>query len=212
MLQLITPSFYSEFSDELDEMRRLRYRVFKERMKWDVQTSGLMEFDEFDACDPHYLLQIGFDGHVCGCVRLLPTTGLNMLREIFPALLGAQIAPASETIWESSRFALDLPEASIVAGGIAQATYELFAGMVEFGLSRKLTEIVTVTDVRMERILRRAKWPLRRIGEPQQIGNTLAVAGFLEVSTDYLVRLRDGGKLKGPVLWAPVIAPLAVAQ
>jgi acyl homoserine lactone synthase len=210
VLQLITPSRYEEFADEVNEMRRLRYRVFKERMKWDVLTHGDMEFDEFDAYDPYYLLQIRFDGHIHGCVRLLPTTGHNMLRDVFPALLGGQTAPASETIWECSRFALDLPEASLSAGGIAQATYELFAGMVEFGLSRKLTEIVTVTDARMERILRRAKWPLRRIGEPQQIGNTLAVAGFLEVSTDCLIRLRKGGKLKGPVLWAPILAPLTV--
>jgi len=212
VLQLITPTSYSEFSDELDEMRRLRFRVFKERMKWEVLTHGDMEFDEFDAYDPYYLLQIGFDGHIRGCVRLLPTTGYNMLRDVFPALLGGQDAPASETIWECSRFALDLPEASLGIGGIAQATYELFAGMVEFGLSRKLTEIVTVTDARMERILRRAKWPLRRIAEPQRIGNTLAVAGFLEVSTDCLIRLRKGGKLKGPVLWAPVIEPLAAEQ
>ncbi|HVZ16709.1 MAG TPA: acyl-homoserine-lactone synthase [Terriglobales bacterium] len=210
VLQLITPSTYEEFADEVNEMRRLRYRVFKERMKWNVLTHGDMEFDEFDAYDPYYLLQIGFDGHIHGCVRLLPTTGHNMLRDVFPALLGGQDAPASEAIWECSRFALDLPEASISAGGIAQATYELFAGMVEFALSRKLTEIVTVTDARMERILRRAKWPLRRIGEPQQIGNTLAVAGFLEVSTDCLIRLRKAGKLKGPVLWAPVLAPLTL--
>ena len=210
VLQLIAPSTYEEFTDEVNQMRRLRYRVFKERMGWDVLTHGDMEFDEFDAYDPYYLLQIGFDGHIRGCVRLLPTTGHNMLRDVFSALLGGQNAPASETIWECSRFALDLPEASLSAGGIAQATYELFAGMVEFGLSRNLTEIVTVTDARMERILRRAKWPLRRIGEPQQIGNTLAVAGFLEVSTDCLIRLRKAGKLKGPVLWAPVIAPLMV--
>ena len=212
MLQLITPSSYSEFPDELDEMRRLRYRVFKERMKWDVRTYGNFETDEFDVCDPYYLLQSGFEGRITGCVRFLPTTGPNMLQKVFPALLGGHSAPASEAIWESSRFALDLPEAAIGAGGIAQATYELFAGMIEFGLSRKLTEIVTVTDARIERILRRAKWPLRRIGEPQQIDNTLAVAGLLEVSTDCLIRLRKGGKLKGPVLWAPVIAPLAIVQ
>jgi acyl homoserine lactone synthase len=38
-----------------------------------------------------------------------------------------------------------------------------------------------------ERILRRAGWPMTRIGEPRPIGNTLAVAGLLpadEVSFD----------------------------
>jgi N-acyl-L-homoserine lactone synthetase len=51
----------------------------------------------------------------------------------------------------------------VLKRGLATAPYELFAGMIEFGLSRQLTDIVSVTDARMERILRRAGWPLRRM-------------------------------------------------
>ena len=81
--------------------------------------------------------------------------------------------------------------------------------MVEFGLSRQLTDIVTVTDVRMERILRRAGWPLRRIGNPAAIGSTLAVAGYLAISTEILAYLRKAGSLSTPALWAPVISAAA---
>jgi len=91
----------------------------------------------------------------------------------------------------------------------AAATYELFAGMIEFGLSIRLAEIVTVTDTRMERILRRAGWPLRPIGKPRPLGNTIAVAGYLEVSTDALVRIRSAGRISCPVLWAPVMRAAA---
>ncbi|SDD34984.1 acyl homoserine lactone synthase [Bradyrhizobium brasilense] len=56
-----------------------------------------------------------------------------------------------------------------MTGGLT-ATYELFAAMMEFGLSLELTEIVTVTDARMERILRRAGWPLRPIGKARPVG------------------------------------------
>lgn len=127
-----------------------------------------------------------------------------MLRDTFPVLLNGATAPASPTIWESSRFALDLHRDSHATRGLAIATYELFAGMIEFGLSRQLTEIVTVTDARMERILRRAGWSLRRISEPCPLGRTLAVAGCLEVSNESLARIRATGGLEGPVLWAPV--------
>ncbi len=113
-------------------------------------------------------------------------------------------------MWESSRFALDVAtDAPKGKYAIACATYELFAGMIEFGLSRRLTDIVTVTDARMERILRRAGWPLRRLGNPCNLGNTLAVAGYLEISTEVLARIRDAGGFTGPVLWEPVV--LAVA-
>src|SRR6266542_4457256 len=102
MLQLITPDRYGEFIDDLAEMHRLRYRIFKERLGWDVQASGDMEVDEFDACQPVYLLQRNDDGRVQGCVRLLPTTGPTMLRDTFPALLDGQAAPASQVIWEAA--------------------------------------------------------------------------------------------------------------
>jgi acyl homoserine lactone synthase len=210
MMQLITADYYGSFIDAISEMHRLRYRVFKERLDWEVRFSGDMEIDEFDALHPVYLLQRAADGRVQGCVRLLPSTGPTMLRDTFPLLLDGASAPASSRIWESSRFALDIAnDTPKGAHGLASATYELFAGMIEFGLSRGLAEIVTVTDTRMERILRRAGWALRRIGKPHALGNTRAVAGYLEVSTESLARMRIAGDLHNPVLWAPVV--LAVA-
>lgn len=196
MLQLISPDRYGEFVDDLAEMHRLRYRIFKERLGWDVQVGGDMEVDEFDACQPVYLLQRNDDGRVQGCVRLLPTTGPTMLRDTLPALLDGQAAPASDAIWESSRFGGDLcTREAKTAGSIARATYELFAGMIEFGLMRQLTDIVTVTDARMKRILCRARWPLKRLGAPRPIGKTIAVAGYLEVSRERLSCVREAGGL-----------------
>jgi N-acyl-L-homoserine lactone synthetase len=210
MIQLITEQCYGAFAETLIAMRQLRYRVFKERLDWEVHTSGDMEIDDFDALHPAYLVQLAPNGQVQGCVRLLPSVGPTMLRETFPALLAGQIAPASSSVWESSRFALDIAtDAPKGEHSIARATYELFAGMIEFGLSRRLSDIVTVTDARMERILRRAGWPLRRLGKPCNLGNTSAVAGYLEVSTEVLAKIRDAGGFAGPVLWEPVV--LAVA-
>jgi acyl homoserine lactone synthase len=206
MIQLITRPSFGAFSNTLAEMHRLRYRVFKQRMAWDVQTSGDMEIDDFDALDPAYLMQVSENGRVQGSVRLLPTLGPTMLRDTFSALLDGQPAPSTPKIWESSRFAVEVAtDASKGDHGITRAAYELFAGMVEFGLSRQLTDIVTVTDVRMERILRRAGWPLRRIASPSTIGNTVAVAGYLSISNEILVSLRKAGGISMPALWTPVI-------
>lgn len=205
MLLLITPDRYGSFAEELSQMHALRYRVFKERLDWEVETAAGMEADSFDALQPTYLLLRGPADQVTGCVRLLASTGPNMLRDTFPVLLDGQTAPAAPEVWESSRFALDQAHMEQGAQAIARSTYELFAGMVEFGLSKTLSSIVTVTDVRMERILRRAQWPLNRIGHARTIGNTKAVAGHLEITKPALQRLRAGGGLKGPVLWMPVM-------
>ncbi len=121
-------------------------------------------------------------------------------------LLADQPMPSSEDVWNRARFALDAPEAAPKgARGLAIGTYELFAGIIEFGLAKRLKEIVTVTDTRMERLLRAAGWPLHRIGIPVQIGNTQAVAGHLEISRQALHRVRTGGGFKVPVLWSPVV-------
>jgi acyl homoserine lactone synthase len=207
MMQLITADYFGNFIGEIAEMHRLRYRVFRERLDWDVQVSGDMEIDAFDALQPCYLLQRAADGRIQGCVRLLPSTGPTMLRDTFPVLLDGALPPASPAVWESSRFALDVAaDAPKGAHGLATATYELFAGMIEFGLSRRLTDIVTVTDARMERILRRAGWPLRPIGKPHPLGSTLAVAGYLEVTSQALARVCSAGGIRRPVLWAPVVS------
>jgi hypothetical protein len=41
-MQLISADHYAHFLDAVAEMHRLRYRVFKERLDWDVQFSGDM--------------------------------------------------------------------------------------------------------------------------------------------------------------------------
>lgn len=174
MMLLIMPSDYGEFINELAEMHRLRHRVFKQRLDWDVQVSGDMEVDEFDVLRPVHLLHRSTDGRIQGGVRLLPSNGPTMIRDTFPIFLDGQAVPRSDQVWESSRFVLDVPpDAPKAGGGLASATYELFAGMIEFGLSIHLDEIVTVTDARMERVLRRAGWPLRPIGKPRPLGPLL---------------------------------------
>ncbi len=67
-----------------------------------------------------------------------------------------------------------------------RATFVLFAAMLEAMRAKAARAIVTVTDARMERILRRAGWPLQRLSEPQQLGQTTAIAGFLHDSDQAL--------------------------
>jgi N-acyl-L-homoserine lactone synthetase len=66
-------------------------------------------------------------------------------------------APRNERILESSRFCVDARLAAEQAGnGLGRATFILFAAMIEAARTAGADSIVTVTDVRMERILRRA--------------------------------------------------------
>lgn len=190
-------------------MHRLRGRVFKERLDWDVSVSGGLEIDQYDTYRPTYLLALE-QNDVVGCVRLLPTTGRNMLADTFPVLLDGHAAPKADRIWESSRFCVDTKSVAATAeNGLREATFLLFAAMIEWSQQRDLQAIATVTDVRMERILRRAGWHLDRLGTPRQIGATKAVAGLLPITSDALGAIRAAGKISGPVIEAPSSLALA---
>ena len=188
----------------LTEMYRLRRRVFKDRLDWAVSVSGDLELDVYDALNPTYLLVMSGEGNLVGGVRLLPTTGPTMLADTFPALLGGQAAPHSEKILESSRFCVDTNLASELAeNGLNRATFILFAAMIEGARASKAESIVTVTDIRMERILRRAGWPLERIAPPQRLGQTMALAGYLHASDQALAAMYRNADVEGPVLLPP---------
>ncbi|MET3579900.1 acyl homoserine lactone synthase [Mesorhizobium robiniae] len=210
VIQVSYPN-YSELPDLIAGMHRLRYRVFRDRLNWDVSVSGDMEIDAFDTLKPTYIIAADKSGSVVGCARLLPTTGPTMLANTFAALLGSNRPPRSDKIFESSRFCVDTSSAaSVGATGLRDATFSLLAGILEWGLREGQDSVVTVTDVRFERILRRAGWPLERFSPPTPIGDTKALAGHLPISEPALNNVREMGQLQGPVLMVGH-APLAAA-
>jgi N-acyl-L-homoserine lactone synthetase len=196
--------------DLLAGMFRLRRRVFKERLDWTVSVSGDLELDVYDALNPTYLVMVTGNREVIGCVRLLPTTGPTMLADTFPQLLNGHAPVRDNRILESSRFCVDTALAAEAgANGLSRATFILFAAMIESLSLLNADKIVTVTDTRMERILRRAGWPLERIATPQRIGETMALAGFLHGSQEALASMYRQAGFEGPVLSEPQSIPTA---
>jgi N-acyl-L-homoserine lactone synthetase len=72
---------------EIEAMHRLRAAVFHERLAWPVTVLDGWERDGFDELNPLYVLVTTRDGTVRGSARLLPTTGPNMLADVFCDLL-----------------------------------------------------------------------------------------------------------------------------
>ncbi|MBB4581532.1 acyl homoserine lactone synthase [Rhizobium aethiopicum] len=175
----------------LDQMHQLRATVFEGRLSWNVHCFDGREFDEFDTLSPTYILAIASDERVVGCARLLPAVGTTMLQTIFPQLLETGQLASHRRMIESSRFCVDT--AFIEgrgAGSPHSATLAMFAGLVEWSMLNGYSEIATATDVRFERILRRAGWPMRRLGSPTMINETHSVAGVLVADQASFDRLR----------------------
>ncbi|MCM2457660.1 GNAT family N-acetyltransferase [Rhizobium sp. CG4] len=164
----------------VEEMYRLRSRIFHGRLAWDVDCTAGLEIDQYDDLNPTYILCLAGTGAVVGCARLLPAMQRNMLKEVFPQLLETGHLIAHNRMIESSRFCVDtVVSAAREQGGLHSATLALFAGIVEWSILHGYREIVTATDVRLERIFRRTGWSLTRLGPPIQINETKSVAGVL---------------------------------
>jgi acyl homoserine lactone synthase len=175
----------------IHEMHRLRARVFGGRLAWKVRCRSGLEIDSFDELNPTYILCLSPSHAVIGCARLLPATGGTMLEKVFPQLLEKSQLTTHHRMIESSRFCVDTGAVTErQQAGLHSATLAMFAGIIEWSILNGYREIVTATDVRLERILRRAGWPLGRLGSPFQINETKSVAGLLPADWVSFDRLR----------------------
>lgn len=161
-------------SKELWEMHRLRTRIFKEEMGWDVPVMSGMEIDGYDAIDPYYMIIRDPLKGLRGCLRILPTEGPYMLKDTFPELLYGQEAPAGKKTWELSRFAVKSDDSR--GFGFSGMTLDVLRAIVSFGDQMGIENYVLVTTISIERMMRRAGFAVTRFGPPIRIGVEIAVA------------------------------------
>lgn len=187
-----------------DAMFSLRKQVFHDRLGWEVTVRDGWEIDDFDSADPAYLLSVDDAGRLKGSLRLLPTTGPNMLRDVFSDLLDGAPPVESPLIWESTRFCVTADAAAERSGNLLnRTTGELLAGIVEVGMSAGLISVVSVYDAVMKRVLERAGCPADMIGAPRKIGKVTAFAGLFAIDDEMLARIRVAAGFTGSVLASP---------
>ena len=190
-------------------MFQLRAEVFHERLGWDVSVKDGLEIDRFDDEEPLYLLCLDEYSRLKGCLRLLPTTGPNMLRNVFGVLMPPGEYIESPLIWESTRFCVSKEAMSERSSTLVnRTTAELLSGLFEYAQIAGLSQIISVYDGMMKRILDRAGCYAEIIGQPQRIGKVMTYAGLFEVSDAMIARIQTAGGFTGSVL-SPEIRRLA---
>ena len=201
MIRLIQASEAHLFPELIDQMFQLRARQFNDRLGWKVEVKDGHERDGFDDLNPLYAVSIDNAGKVVGTFRLLQTTGPTMLADVFSELLPDGLTVRSPIVWESTRFCVDTEMASEkAASGLNLVTGELLGTLLEIGVSAGLSHIVTVIDVRMERILRRSKCPIERLAPPKRIGDVPSLAILMECSDETVAQVHETNGIPGPCI------------
>lgn len=126
---VIAPHHRGQFAVLLDQMYRLRRRVFVDRLGWELDAPGGREIDRFDLGECRHLVALDPQGRVLAAVRLTPSTEPNVTCDVLQARFGVT-APRREGLVELSRECVD-PDLTDEARGAAlsdlrASVFELF--------------------------------------------------------------------------------------
>lgn len=182
-------------ADIFEQMYRLRARQFSERRGWRVTVKNGLEKDRFDDMNPLYICVVSETRQLLASLRLLPTTGPHMLSDVFPEVTGEAGIIRHPLILESSRFCVDTKAATEFGSeGINLVTRELLYGLFSKAQAEGMKKIISVYDVFVERILRRAGCDFDRLGPVVKYDDLKTVGGLFDVNDDVVRSVR--GQLK----------------
>ncbi|MGJ7556726.1 acyl-homoserine-lactone synthase [Variovorax sp. RB3P1] len=185
-MKIVTGTGDSLSAGQLFEMAHYRYKVFVEKLGWDLSPRGRLELDRFDRRDTVYVIAQKDDGGVRGVARLLPTNRPYLLADAFPQLLGACGAPRSSAVWELSRFAAidpDAPTQDVPRFGASDDALVLLANTMRAAREAGAQTLVTVSPVGIERILGHAGIAARRLAPPMHVGRHRLFACRIELGS-----------------------------
>jgi acyl homoserine lactone synthase len=163
MIIVIAPHNIHEHRPLLDQMFRLRARVFHDRLKWDVSVDGGLERDKYDEGWPFYILCVDDEtSKLQGSLRLLPTTGPTLLADFFSDTPPDAADLVSPSIWECTRFCIDEDADHFAISGA------LIAALGEVGLRVGIESIIANFDASTLRLYRRLGCEVEIVGSTER--------------------------------------------
>lgn len=202
MIIVIDGTNRHRFTRLLDNMFALRARVFGQRLGWEVNIENGREIDQFDALDPAYVIGVNDENKVVSCVRALQTTGPHMLSDVFSSILDGEPPLRSATLWESTRFCVDteILDRGKTRNSMSYATCELMAASLEYARNSGISDIVTVIDPVMNRVLKRSDCaPYGYVGKTTPMGKVSAMAALLDCSEERINNIRNFAGVEGDI-------------
>jgi N-acyl-L-homoserine lactone synthetase len=201
------PHIVAGWHDELPSDIRnglgiFRHRVFVQRLGWTLPdaTKGVTtEWDQFDRKGTIQIVALTPGQSVCGCARLMPTTGPYLLKDVFPELSGPNAPPVSPSVWELSRFAGSgsLDDQSDAAPGMRLFPYAL-ALATSLGAAR----VIGVVTRSVARLYRQSGLELQSIGLTVGTCRQPFLACAIDLTPAMFERLGcDPADLLGSISW-----------
>jgi N-acyl-L-homoserine lactone synthetase len=201
-VHVVTSANRALYASELEQMHRLRHRVFVEELGWLALTSpDGIERDEFDDEESAVYLIACENGRVYGSVRLLPTWRRCMLTECWPEWVARESSPIGPAVWEWTRWC---PGTVHDRRHLVKARSALIVAALEFAHSRAVKTYITFCEVKFMGQLEELGWRPEPLGLPRgfdegtAIGVRWAVTPGLLAATRKLLRVTGSASLEAP--------------
>jgi len=207
MIYVIDKHNRRAFHSQIEEMFRLRHDIYVGRRGWKaLEKPDRRDVDQFDTDSTVYILGIDDSGNVTAGLRLNPTTGPHLIRDIFPHAVTEEPIPVGNSIYEFTRWfvvkeRISPEENRRVAG-------ELLVAMLEYGKSIGLTHISLCCDSFFWKTMQEMRWDVRRLGPVTRYPEGKAIAVLFDVSDRMIANTREVRDVSGSV-WRYALLPPA---
>lgn len=206
MIHIVTAETEHRYRDEMEQVFRLRHKVFVEELGWtNLARPDGREIDQFDTKHAVHMLYIE-DKQVLGYQRMLPSTRPHLLSDVMPELCEVE-RPVGPHIWECTRHCVapGHRDRGRFASPIANI---LLSGIVEWGLANGVSTAIIEIDPRLLLRLVQLHFRMLPLGLPKKIGNQDVVAVTATFDQRTLERLRELRGNRRRVLAEPIERPV----
>ena len=202
MFILVQAHEYCKYASLVDQLFRLRKRVFADQLGWDVRVVGGLERDEYDGLDPVYLIWCDEEHtKVYGGMRLMPTTGPTLLYDVFRETFPDGANLSAPGIWEGTRMCIDdialakdRPEATGARGFCL-----MLVALCEVALAHGIHTMISNYEPHMKRLYKRAGAKVHELGSAEGFGKHPVCCGSFEVSENVLSAMQSAMNLTMPL-------------
>jgi N-acyl-L-homoserine lactone synthetase len=194
MIVVVEPHNAEKHGHLLEQMFRMRARIFHDHLGWDVVVKDGMERDKYDEQSPVYIIYTDEDGHrVKGSLRLLPTTGPTLVADFFSDTLPDAASLMAPTIWECTRFCLDDDVWQKRKEEIVFASTVLLVALGDLALRAGIESVIGNFDAAALHLWRRIGCEVEILGSTSRYGRPVYL-GLHPISETVISRIKK--KLK----------------
>jgi len=142
-VHVITDANKAAYAAELDQLFRIRHRIYVEEKKWREPSDDGRETDQFDTKHAVHLVGIR-NGQIIAGSRFIPTTEPHLLSEVFPHLCTRNGVVRDSAVFEWTRGFI-IPEYRETGGLLVKAQF--CTAVMEYCLGEGINQIDGIQEL-----------------------------------------------------------------